>query len=111
MAFEDVFTTPVTDASKQMPGYLRIKGGITMDTGSAAFVMPTKWLPMFALDDSEGNRSGPQYIGVLCNAEVIEGQKVVDFVTKDHASRRLAFQCADVSNMLARASGIFGAGN
>ena len=37
-------------------GLLRIKNGITMDSGSAGMVMPTSWLPMFALQASEGQR-------------------------------------------------------
>ena len=44
-------------------GYLRIKKGITMDTGAAAFVMPTHWLPMFELKQPEGQRKGTKYVG------------------------------------------------
>ena len=111
MNFESVFTAPVTDVGEQMPGYLRIKGGITMDTGSAAFVMPTKWLPMFALQPSEGSKRGQRYVGATGNVVQNEGQKAVNFFTREQEGRKLTFQCAPVNKMLACVSGVADAGN
>ena len=38
--------------------YLRIRNGITMDSGCSVFVVPSGWLHMFALEESVGSRNG-----------------------------------------------------
>ena len=91
--------------------YVRIKNGITMDTGSAAFVMPTHWLPMFKLEPSEGAAKGQNCVGATGTVVKNEGQLTVKFLTKDKASRQMTFQCAPVNKMLASMSGVADAGN
>ena len=36
--------------------WMRIRNGITMDSGSAVFVMPSDWLKMFLLEESAGSK-------------------------------------------------------
>ena len=93
------FDEPEGDVAGDLDGYVKIKHGITMDTGSAAFVMPTRWLPMFPLE--KGEKAGQRYVGATGKVVQNEGQKNVRFVTRDHEARELTFQCADVNKMLA----------
>lgn len=93
-------------AGRNLKGYLRITNGITMDSGSAAFVMPTRWLPMFALQKSEAQARGQKYAGATGKVLANEGEEVVDFVAKTLAPRQLTFQFADVNTMLACIAGI-----
>ena len=94
-----------------MEGRLRIKNGITMDSGSAAFVMPTRWLPMFELQQSKGSLAGQRYVGATGNVVPNEGEKHVEFVTGDGQDRALTFQCADLNKMLAGIAGVADANN
>ena len=82
-----------------------------MDSGSAAMVMPTSWLPMFALQASEGQRRGQKYVGATGQMVMNEGQKDAQFFTKAMEPRQITFQCAPVNKMLASISGIADAEN
>ena len=41
--------------------WLRIRKSITMDSGSSVFVVPSGWLKMFVMTESEGSRKGQTY--------------------------------------------------
>ena len=44
--------------------WMRVRNGITMDSGCSVFVMPSDWLTKFALKESEGSKSGQTYVAV-----------------------------------------------
>ena len=69
-----------TENVENLKGYLKIKRGITIDSGSAAFGMPTRWLPMFNLETSE--TQGQAYVGATGKIAKTERQNVVDFMTR-----------------------------
>ena len=64
--------------------WLRIKNGMTMDSGASVFVMPSSWLDMFELRESVGSRKGQTYVAAAKDGKPIrnEGEKVFKFYTK-----------------------------
>ena len=96
--------------------WLRIRNGMTMDSGASVFVMPSDWLDMFELRESVGSRRGQTYVAAAKNGKPIlnEGEKVVKFFTKPSLKakrRKLIFQIAKVNKMLASVAGFCDADN
>ena len=56
--------------------WLRVKNGITMDSGSSVFVVPSGWLRMFPVTESEGSRRGQTHTAAAKSGKPIvnEGQ-------------------------------------
>ena len=94
-----------------MGGFLRIKNGITMDSGSAAFVMPTQWLPMFALEPSAGSTRGAKYVGATGNNVPNRGEADICFWTPDGQQRLTTFQNASVGMPILSISKVTEEGN
>ena len=88
--------------------YLRIRNGITMDSGCSVFVVPSGWLHMFALEESVGSRNGQAYTAAAKNGKPIynEGQKLIKFTTVDGQKKKVLFQVAKVNKALASIAGI-----
>ena len=96
--------------------WLRIKNGMTMDSGASVFVMPSSWLDMFELRESAGSRRGQLYVAAAKDGKPIrnEEEKVIKFYTKPSlkaARRKLTFQVAAVNKMLASVAGFCDANN
>ena len=96
--------------------WLRVKNGMTMDSGASVFVMPSSWLDMFELRESAGSRKGQTYVAAAKDGKPIrnEGEKVIKFYTKPSKSasrRKLTFQVAAVNKMLASVAGFCDANN
>ena len=96
--------------------WLRIRNGMTMDSGSSVFVMPTGWLEMFDLRESVGSRKGQTYIAAAKDGKPIanEGEKTIKFYAKPNKNaqkRKLTFQVAKVNKMLASVAGFCDADN
>ena len=90
--------------------FLRVRNGITMDSGSSVFVMPVDWLEMFELKESEGQRNGQTYVAAAKDGLPIknEGERAVKFYTKpslDSSKRLITFQAAKVNKILASIAG------
>ena len=94
-------------------GYFRIKNGVTMDSGSSVFVMPSNWLSMFALEPSPGSVSEQTYQATAKGSAPIknEGQRTVKFVTRDGQKRKMVCQVAAVNKILASIGQICDGGN
>ena len=92
---------------------MRIRNGITMDSGSSVFVIPSNWLKMFPLVESEGSRNGQTYKAAAKGGKPIvnEGEKVVDFLTMEGVKKRMTCQVAGVNKILASIAGICDKGN
>ena len=96
--------------------WLRVRNGITMDSGSAVMVMPSGWLQMFQLRESEGSKRGQTYVAAAKDGKPIvnEGEKTIKFFTKpdlESERRQLTCQVAAVNKMLASIAGFCDAGN
>ena len=91
--------------------WLRVKNGITMDSGSAVFVIPTDWIQMFKMRESEISRRGQTYVAAAKDGKPIrnEGEKTMKCFTKPDAEsekRQMTCQMAAVNKILASVAGI-----
>ena len=93
--------------------YYRIKNGVTMDSGCSVFVMPSGWMEMFQLEESEGSRRGQTFQAAAKNSSPIknEGQRTITFLTKDMEKRKMTCQVAAVNKILASVGQICDGGN
>jgi hypothetical protein len=93
--------------------YLRIRNGITMDSGCSVFVVPSDWLQMFPLEESEGSRNCQAYTAAAKDGKPIynEGQKLIKFTTSDGQKKKVLCQVAKVNKILASIAGICDHGN
>ena len=81
--------------------WVQIRNGITVDSGSAAFVLPTKWLPGIPMEESSGSRSGQEFIGATGKVARNTGREFVKVKTNIGQDRAMAVQCTDVNQALA----------
>ena len=93
--------------------YYRIKNGITMDSGCSVFVMPSGWIEMFELEESEGSKRGQTFQAAAKNSKPIknEGQRTIKFLTKENEKRKITCQVAAVNKILASVAQICDGGN
>ena len=96
--------------------WLRIRNGMTMDSGSSVFVMPSDWLEMFELRESTGSKKGQTYVAAAKDGKPIvhEGEKTINIYAKPSLKaqkRKLIFQVAKVNKMLASVEGFCDADN
>ena len=87
----------------------RIKRGITLDSGSAVFVIPSGWLPQFLAAD--GPKKGHRYVAANGNYIINEGENTITFTTAEGQKRKFKFKIADVNKLLASVAGICDAGH
>ena len=86
--------------------WVNIRNGVTVDSGSAAFVLPVKWLPGIPMEKSKGSMAGQEFIGATGKVATNMGQKLVKFRTNLGQDRGMTFQCTDVNKALACVAGI-----
>ena len=93
--------------------WMRVRNGITMDSGCAVFVMPSDWLTMFALEESEGSKAGQTYVAAAKDGKPIknEGQRTIKFFTLEGERKKLTCQVAGVNKILASVALIWDNGN
>lgn len=93
--------------------WLRIKNGVTMDSGSSVFVIPSDWLKMFPMRESEGSRRKQEYTAAAKDSKTIvnEGEKTIEFVTNEGKKKKMVCQVANVNKILASIAGICDKGN
>ena len=93
--------------------WLRIKNGITVDSGCSVFVVPSDWLKMFKKVESEGQRRGQQFSAAAKDGKPIlnEGQKLIEFVTDQGKKKAMLCQVARVNKILASVALICDRGN
>ena len=104
--------TPVRDINGVVREgkWLRIKNGITMNSGSSVFVMPPGWLQMFALRESTGSRKGQTFVAAAKDGKPIanEGEKTIKFFTKpslESERRKMTCQVAKVNKIRGSVAG------
>ena len=88
--------------------WLRIRNGITLDSGSSVFVIPSGWLKMFPRVESEGSKRKQTYTAAAKDGKPIvnEGEKTIKFVTDDGQRKKVVCQIARVNKILASIAGI-----
>ena len=88
--------------------WLRIRNGITMDSGSSVFVIPSGWLTMFPAEESEGSRKRQTYTAAAKDGKPIinEGQKTIKFITDEGQKKKMVCQIAKVNKILASIAAI-----
>ena len=93
--------------------WLRVRNGITMDSGCSVFVIPSDWLKMFPMTESEGSRRKQTYTAAAKGGQPIvnEGQKTIDFITDAGKRKKMVCQVADVNKILASVALICDKGN
>ena len=93
--------------------FFRIRDGITMDSGSSVFVMPSEWMEMFELQESEGSRRGQTYQAAAKGSKpnINEGQRTVKFLTDKGEKRKMTCQVAGVNKILASVAQVCVGGN
>ena len=91
--------------------WLKIKDGITIGSGSSAFVMPTQWLPGIPIEESPGSRRGQTFVGATGNAANNDGQRTLQFITNEGQGRSMKMQCSSVNKCLGSVGGMADAGN
>ena len=113
--FDNIAVDEVNGIIKE-GAWLRVRNGVTMDSGSSVFVVPSDWLQMFPVVESEGSRRGQTYVAAAKDGKPIvnEGEKVLKFFTgpsMDAERRKLTCQVAKVNKILASVAGFCDAGN
>ena len=84
-----------------------------MDSGCSVFVIPSGWLKMFAIRESEGSKRGQTYHAAAKDGKPIvnEGEKEVSFFLNNGAKRKMVCQVAKVNKLLASIGQICDQGN
>ena len=84
-----------------------------MDSGCSVFVIPSNWLKMFPMKESEGSRRGQAYVAAAKGGKPIlnQGEKTIDFVTDTGKRKKMICQVADVNKILASVALICDKGN
>ena len=91
--------------------WIKVRNGITLDSGCSVFVIPSDWLKWFVLEASEGSKRGQKFIAATGQGIKNEGQRTVKLSTDDGKRRRMTFQVAQVNKILASVAGIYDNGN
>ena len=91
--------------------WLKVRNGVTLDSGCSVFVIPSDWLKWFILEPSEGLQRGQKFIAATGKGIKNKGQRTVRFTTEDGKRRRMTFQVAKVNKILASVAGICDNGN
>ena len=89
---------------------VKIKKGLTVDSGAADHVMPIGWLLMFLVVKSLGMLRGLHYVAADGTRIPNAGQQLVKFMTLDGTWTELLFQIAAINKPLVSVSKLNEAG-
>ena len=91
---------------KRLAGMLRVRKGLTVDSGAADHVMPIGWLPaiLFAIVQSIGSRMGLHYVAADGTIIPNVGQQHVKFMTTEGTWMGILFQLAAINKPLVSVS-------
>ena len=85
-------------------GKMRLRRGITMDTGAHHNVMPRRMVGHLKVRSSPGSRIGMSYVGAGGEKIKNEGEVVFPFKTMEGHSENVTFQVAEVNKPLGAAA-------
>ena len=91
---------------KKLAGIIKIRRGLTVDSGAADHAIPIGWLPalLFAVMQSIGSRSGLHYVAANGTRTPKVGQQLVRLMTMDGVWVELMFQLAGINKPLVSVS-------
>ena len=92
--------TIVQKLRKKIMGMVKIRRGLTVDSGAADHVMPLGWLIMFLVVKSLGQMRGLHYVAASGTRIPNLGQQIVKFMTMDGTWTELIFQIAAINKPL-----------
>ena len=96
--------------SKKIMNMVRIRKGLTVDSGAADHVMPIGWLVMFIVMASLGSKRGLHYVAADGTRIPNLGQQLVRFMTLDGTWCEVMFQVAGIHKPLVSVSKLIEAG-
>ena len=93
--------------------WMRVRDGITMDSSCAVPMMPSDWLTMLALAESEGSKACQTYVAAAKDGKPIKNkcQRTINFFTLEGERKRLTCQVAGVNKIIASLAMICDNGN
>jgi hypothetical protein len=95
---------------RKLMNMIKIKKGLTVDSGAADHVMPIGWLLMFLVVKSIGSIRGLHYVAADGTRIPNVGQQLVKFMTLDGTWTELMFQIAAINKPLVSVSKLNEAG-
>ena len=95
---------------KKIMNMVRIRKGLTVDSGAADHVMPIGWLVMFIVMASLGSKRGLHYVAADGTRIPNLGQQLVRFMTLDGTWCEFMFQVAGIHKPLVSVSKLLKAG-
>jgi hypothetical protein len=85
---------------KKIAGMVKIRKGLTVDSGAADHVMPVGWLIMFIVLKSIGSIKGVHYVAADGTRIANVGQQLIRFMTIDGTWTEIMFQLAAIHKPL-----------
>ena len=95
---------------RKLMSMIKIKKGLSVDSGAADLVIPIGWLLMFLVVKSIGSIRGLHYVAADGTRIPNVGQQLVKFMTLDGTWTELLFQIAAINNALVSVSKLNEAG-
>ena len=93
-------TGPVSPKVKNAGGKMKMKRGITMDTGAHHNVIPKRMIGRRVVRPSKGSRAGMRYVGAGGERINNEGEVDFPFETMEGHRQEMIFQIAEVNKPL-----------
>ena len=102
----------VEKIKKKLSGMMKVRRGLTVDSGAADHVIPIGWLPtiLFAVMQSIGSKAGLHYVAANGHRIPNVGQQLVRFMTIDGTWMEIMFQLAAINKPLVSVSKLIGDG-
>lgn len=91
--------------------WVKVKGGITLDSGSCVDIAPNKYLPQFPTKPRSETESKKKYIAANGSPIPCYGNKAIKFRTPDGGKQKWEFVAGDVNKILKSVSKTCDAGN
>ena len=89
---------------KKLESMVKVKKGLTVDSGAADHVMPLGWIAWIIVVASLGSLRGLHYVSASGNRLPNMGEQKVRFLTKDGVWATLLFQIAGINKPLVSVS-------
>ena len=89
---------------KKLQSMIRVKKGLTIDSGAADHVMPLGWLAWILVVASAGSLKGLHYVAASGTRIPNKGQQIVRFLTENGTWAQWVFQVAAINKPLVSVS-------
>ena len=96
--------TIMAKLKRRLAGMVKVKKGLTIDSGAADHVIPLGWLVWILMTASAGSLKGLHYVAASGTRIPNMGQQKIKFLTENGTWARWIFQVAAVNKPLASVS-------